>query len=259
MDTRCLAWNVQEHLTGTFVGGPKFYLPYRCRETKLTGMEICAKCLRKKEGVRGNKNRPARWWGIVSDPIDNLGDQISHFAFSPWFMEWAKKRPLCPESMARAKKAIEKAREGIPNCPPLPVVPEIPSAVSEVAPPVAPPIQEPVPIQKKKPRVVQKLAPSETPAAPEKAKRKPRVAKKETPVSVAVQAILVSEQPLEAEEVLEVVVKPFEHAGNLYYIDTKKSKLYDRQKDGGCKGIYMGKWDSAVEKIVKDDDSDKEI
>ncbi len=258
MDTRCLAWSVKDDIMGSFLGGPKYYLPFRCHETKLAGQDICAKCLRKKELPLSNKNHPARWWGLVTEPIDNIKDQISHFAFSPWFVEWAKKKPLPPESMARAKKAIERAREGIENPPALPTVTTVE---------LKDPIVTSVPVasvnsavvEKKKPRVVKK----EKPASEEKEvkPRKPRISKKTvvSPVAAVVQAVLSEEPPLEVEDVIEVEVKPFEHAGNLYYMDGKKSKLYDRQKDGGCKGIYMGRWDNTLERIVKDDDSDREF
>jgi hypothetical protein len=254
MDTRCQAWNIKDDIMGTFIGGPKYYLPYRCHETKLAGEDICAKCLKKKDLPRNNKNHPARWWGLVTEPIGDLGSQISHLAFSPWFVEWAKKKPLPPESMARAKKAIDRAREGIPDTPPLPHVVTSPPTDTKVEEMVAP-LQEPA--IKKKPRIVK---PKE--AVPEEAKpRKPRVKKTVSlaaTVAVEIQAVLSDEPPLEADDVLEVQVKPFEHNGTLYYMDSTKSKLYDRQKDGGCKGIYMGRWDSAVERIVKDDDSDRE-
>jgi hypothetical protein len=260
MDIQCLAWNIKDDIMGSFPGGPKYYLPYRCHETRLAGQEICAKCSRKKELPRSNKNHPARWWGLVTEPISDIGDQISHFAFSPWFLEWAKKRPLSPESMVRAKKSIQRAQEGIPNPPALPEVP-----VNTI---VQPKVEEPkveeakvaeAPVVKKKPRVVKPKENQETPVAEKK--KKPRVvkAKQEPVVNVTPQAILSEETPLEAEDVIEVSVRPFEHAGNLYYMDGKKSKLYDRQKDGGCKGIYMGRWDSVSEKIVKDEDSDREL
>jgi len=259
MDTRCLAWNVKDDIMGTFIGGPKYYLPYRCHETKLAGQDICAKCLKKKELPRSNKNHPARWWGLVTEPIGDFGDQISHLAFSPWFVEWAKKKPLPPESMVRAKKAIERARDGISNPPPLPVVTTTPAVETKVEEVVAAPIQAPV--IKKKPRVVKPKEPAAQEQKKEVKPRKPRVKKTvDAPAAaVEIKAVLSDETPLEADDVLEVVVKPFEHNGNTYYIDSMKSKLYDRQKDGGCKGIYMGRWDSAVERIVKDDDSDREF
>lgn len=257
MDTRCLAWSVKDDIMGSFLGGPKYYLPFRCHETKLAGQDICAKCLRKRELPLSNKNHPARCWGLVTEPIDNIKDQISHFAFSPWFVEWAKKKPLPPESMARAKKAIERAQEGIENPPPLPPVETV-----EPKDPVLTAVAV-APVEKKKPRVVKKSSVVEEKPKEEKEvkPRKPRISKKTVspPVAVEVQAVLSEEAPLEVEDVIEVEVKPFEHAGNLYYMDGKKSKLYDRQKDGGCKGIYMGRWDSALEKIVKDDDSDREF
>lgn len=258
MDTRCLAWNVKDDIMGTFIGGPKYYLPYRCHETKLAGQDICAKCLKKKELPRSNKNHPARWWGLITEPISDFGDQINHIAFSPWFVEWAKKKPLPPESMVRAKKAIERAHDGISNPPALPEVVTTPSTAER---------KEEIPVTqetvvKKKPRVVKPKEPIIQQEQKKEAKpRKPRVKKttEASPAAVEVQAVLVDETPLEADDVLEVVVKPFEHNGSTYYIDSKKSKLYDRQKDGGCKGIYMGRWDSAVERIVKDEDSDREF
>ncbi len=253
METRCLAWNVKDEIMGSFEGGgPKYFLPYRCHETKMAGQDICAKCYRKKEGPRKNKNSPARWWGLVSDPITDFGEQISHLAFSPWFMDKLKTKSLSPESTARAKKAIERARDGVPNSAPLPSIPQTQGQEVKVE-----EVKVEAPVVKKKPRVVK---PKEEKENKEKQPRKPRAKKEEVvpPVNFTPQAILSEEKPLEVEDVIEVQVKPFEHAGNMYYMDGKKSKLYDRQKDGGCKGIYMGRWDSVLEKIIKDDDSDRE-
>ena len=249
MDTRCLAWNVKDDIMGSFPGGPKYYLPYRCHETQVAGQDICAKCLQKRELPRSNKNHPARWWGLITEPIGNFGDQISHIAFSPWFLEWAKKKPLPEESMVRAKKSIDRAREGIPNAPPLPTI--------QITEPT-----EAVLIEKKKPRIVKKLEkPAEVKQEEQKMKkpRKPKIATVEQKVVSEIKAVLSEEPPVEVEDVIEVEVKPFEHLGNLYYIDSKKYKLYDRQKDGGCKGIYMGRWDREAEKILKDEDSDREF
>jgi hypothetical protein len=88
-------------------------------------------------------------------------------------------------------------------------------------------------------------------------KKKPRV--KRAPKATSAPIAILAEEEIVAD-IVEVSVKPFTHGSNLYYLDSAKNKLYDRQRDGGTKGIYQGRWDSVKEKVITDiPDSDQEL
>lgn len=259
---QCLAWSIRDTHMDSFVNGPKYHLPYRCVEPAIKGDVVCAKCFikRAKPRTKGGFS-PSKWWGLVSEPIQNIGEQINHLAFSPWFYEKAKQYSLSEESMKKAKRLFEVATQNI--------------AVSEQPKPLeAVQEEKPLVVEKKKPGRKKKEAtpvetkpepvvekPAAAPAVPEK--KKP-VLKKKAPKTVEEKlpdpiAFISNEKPIEPEDVEYIQVKPFQHDGTLYYLDSRKQKLYDRQKDGSCKGIYKGRWDSVAEKIVSTiPDSDTE-
>ena len=234
----------------SFVNGPKYHLPYRCVEPSIKGDVVCAKCFikRAKPRTKGGFS-PSKWWGLVSEPIQNIGEQINHLAFSPWFYEKAKQYSLSEESMKKAKRLFEVATQNV--------------GVSEPPKPVeaAQDEKEKAVVEKKKPgrkkkdiAVAVPEVKKETPIEPVVEKKKP-VLKKKAPKAVEEKApepvaFISNEKPIEPEDVEYIQVKPFQHNGTLYYLDSRKQKLYDRQKDGSCKGIYKGRWDSVAENIV---------
>ena len=57
--------------------------------------------------------------------------------------------------------------------------------------------------------------------------------------------------PLEVEEVVRIMLRPFTHNSVQYWRDGQREKLYRRTKEGG-KGEYVGRWDSDVREIVRD-------
>ena len=274
MDTLCLAWAPKDNKMDRFIDGPKFYLPIRCQELRVEGQCICANHLRRKMEPLNNKNHPSRYWGLVTEPIQNIErknekTQKSILAFSPWFMEKAKHYTLSHESMVRVKGLMKKAVEGLPE----PVaVPEIVTEVAAVAPvkktrgpskkKVAAPLVEvpvveevleevteaplvPLETTKVKVKVKVKAAPKEKSAPKVKAPTKSSTKGKEPEVP----PVAVIEGVIE-EDVAIVSVKPFSVNSKLYYIDSVKKKLYDRAKDGTTKGIYQGRWDALEEKII---------
>ena len=60
-----------------------------------------------------------------------------------------------------------------------------------------------------------------------------------------------TDTPLEVEEVIRIMLKPFTHNSIQYWRDGQREKLYRRTKDGG-KGEYVGRWDSDNREIVRD-------
>ena len=236
----------------SFVNGPKYHLPYRCVEPSIKGDVVCAKCFikRAKPRTKGGFS-PSKWWGLVSEPIQNIGEQINHLAFSPWFYEKAKQYSLSEESMKKAKRLFEVATQNV-------AVAEAPKPVEES------PSEKPLVVEKKKPgrkkkeevaAVVIPETKTEPATLPPVQEKKKPVIKKKAPKAVEEKApepvaFISNEKPIEPEDVEYIQVKPFQHNGTLYYLDSRKQKLYDRQKDGSCKGIYKGRWDSVAENIV---------
>ena len=242
----------------SFVNGPKYHLPYRCVEPSIKGDVVCAKCFikRAKPRTKGGFS-PSKWWGLVSEPIQNIGEQINHLAFSPWFYEKAKQYSLSEESMKKAKRLFEVATQNV-------AVTEAPKpleAVQEETKEKAV-VEKKKPGRKKKdiavavPEVKKETEPVVEKKKPVLKKKAPKAAEEKAPEPVA---FISSEKPIEAEDVEYIQVKPFQHDGTLYYMDSRKQKLYDRQKDGSCKGVYKGRWDSVAEKVVSTiPDSDAE-
>ena len=238
MTNQCLAWSISDSKMDRFDNnGPKFYLPMRCSQLRVADQDVCASHYEKRAKPSLNKNRPACFWGLVTEPIRDRGDGKNYMAFGPYFMEKAKQFSLSNESMVRVKGMHAKAVAGVEAPPPselpveagtvkkkaaprkkkdLPVVPVAAPVAAPVAVPVAAPVAAPV--EKKKPRV----------------KRAPKT----TSAPIAPIAILAEEEI--SADIVEVPVKPFTHGSNLYYLDSAKNKLYDRQRDGGTKGIYLG-------------------
>ena len=234
----------------SFVNGPKYHLPYRCIEPAIKGDTVCAKCFikRAKPRTKGGFS-PSKWWGLVTEPIQNIGEQVNHLAFSPWFYEKAKQYSLSEESMKKAKRLFEVATQN--------VTVEQPKPVEEVAPPKTETVVEKKkPGRKKKETVVEKPI-EKAPEPPIVVEKKKPVLKKKAPKTTVVEeklpepiAFISNEKSIEPEDVEYIDVKPFQHDGTLYYLDSRKQKLYDRQKDGSCRGIYKGRWDSVAEAVV---------
>lgn len=251
-EKRCLAWWIRDTHMDSFTDGPKYHLPYRCLEPRIQGDVVCAKCFIKRAKPREKKGfSPAKWWGLVTEPIQDIGEQINHLAFSPWFYEKAKQYSLSEESMKKAKRLLEDATGSTAN-----VVPPV-SSVNDT------PKNEMVnmnasekkkPGRKKKDAVVADAVVKEEKVDIKKKRAPKLVSSKEKKVeeveAVKPKAVIADEPVIEAVDVEYVHVKAFQHEGTLYYLESKKSKLYDRQKDGSCKGVYKGRWDSVAEKIV---------
>ena len=130
--------------------------------------------------------------------------------------------------MAKAKNAVDKAKGSA-------AAEEKPTVVAEEVKPV---------VEKKKPRI---KTTEVKPEVKKKVQRK-KVVEEVLPLPKAT-ALLQQSETETVEEVITVKVQRFEHNGKNYYLNTTKYKLYDYQADGGCKGIYHGRWDPATETI----------
>ncbi len=272
MATQCLAWKIDDRRMDSFEGGPKFHLPLRCDQLRVSGELICAKCLGRREKPRKREGTyPQKWWGLLTEPIDNIGPQVNKMVYSPWFLEKAKKYSLSQESMVRAKKMYEAAVAGVEAVPPVPDLVAVAAATeaeipaSQEAPKKAgrkkkqeaAPAPAPVSTkEKKKPGPKPKTAE----AKPKATEAKPKASAEVKPVAKPaeslppVTAIVENAEPVPSEDTVFIKVRHFEHADRSYLYDSTKHKLYDKKTFK-----YIGRWDSEVERIVHDvPDSDAE-
>lgn len=253
-DNRCFA-RITTSETKLAFGAPRhyFFQEGRCKRERTPGREICLKCFERKN--KPPKYEQDKWHGLVTEPIP----EDSHIFEGAWFESkvtvWGKGTE---EDMARAKKAQLEARAGI-----LPVS----------APVVVP---EPVKEAPKRRRVVKKSEATSTPApvpvpetvvapspqqveAPKRKIRKPKVVTTApAATTVKVQAVESSQPTLTNIEVVTIRVRPHEHNGTQYFLDSNKLKLYSRQSNGKP-GAYVGRWNPSEETVHKDvPDSDTE-
>jgi hypothetical protein len=108
----------------------------------------------------------------------------------------------------------------------------------------------------------------ETAPVKEKPKRKPRAKKVvEQPPAVSVIEVLQKpvattvaatiklaengDDPIEAKELVRIVLRTFTHNGKAYWRDGEREKLYEKTKSGG-KGSYVGRWNSTSETILRE-------
>jgi hypothetical protein len=193
---------------------------------------------------------------------------------SPWFLEMHKQFGTSPENLAKGRAAWAVAVAGLKDVPPLPdmgdgLVTEVPDksvwtpvkgekkkAAAKAS------VKEDKPVKKIK--IVTKLAQTSVleainqpvveevpvivppPQVEVKAKRvykKKVVAIVTAPLPLPV-AILSEEKPVEVDvEWIEVVAR--ELNGTNYYLDTRKSKVYNPKN-----GSYVGRWDSVTETLI---------
>ena len=231
-----MAWRVRDENMPRFINEKqcKFHIPYRCESKAIQGDKVCGICANKREKPKPteNKNHPSKWWGMIDEPIKNIGALKSVAFGSNWFLEKFKAGyRISTEDMAKAKKTVQGT-----------AMEKLPDALSEAA------AKAPVPApakEKKKPGPKAKKEEAAPLAETKKIKVKVTVVK---PVAV------VKEEPIEAEEVHVIQVIKKELNGKQYYYDSGKKKLYEPST-----GKYVGRWDSVKELVITSiPDSDAE-
>ena len=225
-----------------FEQGGWFHIPLRCENFARDG-DLCDKCVKrdhktaeKIKEIRGTTisgTHPSFLMGKVNGPIPFW----SRIYDGAWFrLKLNSGCTVSEENMARIRKATAKANAGVTTVEPEPMPGTAVVAAPVVAAPVvaAPAAAAPVPV------VVSPLATSLAPAiAP--APLKKRVVAKRVPKKVVEQAVPPEAQvvgkpvDLSERDVLRIKVRKQEVDGRMFYLDSKKDKLYD------LKGKYAGR------------------
>lgn len=277
---RCLARRIHQKKRDLFQSGinyngtkrPGYYTEHRCQNNAVSGKNICDSCIDIRISERDpNLNPPACWHGFVNEPIES--DRIFG---GPGFLKNAAAYGISQEGLERGISAHNDAVKGLNGVPPLPdmsvmVKKEVtepppkktrvkkettsvkkPSKIKIVAQLAQTSVLEAMKIQEsvEVPLVVAELPlPLPAPQAPVKRKKK-TVTTAPPPPPIA---ILSEEKPIDVDnvETIEVILKHID--GTDYYLDTRKSKLYNPNN-----GLCNKKWDSVRQIIIPYDDSDHE-
>jgi len=222
-------------------GMGRFYIPFRCEAITTSG-DLCDDCLAKEaktaermkdiSGIMVDRHQQPYLMGRVTEPIPywcRLYD-------GAWFrLKMESGCRVSEENMARVRKAVAQAYEGVTPVEPTPIPAKVKKALAE--PKVAEPkVAEP------------KVASVEPKAAPAIPKRRANVKKPPSTEPLArVEGPVVDTSE---DTVVHVKVRKQEVDGRLFYLDPKKDKLYD------MKFKYVGRLKDGA--IVNHPDSDAE-
>ena len=225
----------------TFVEGGVFHVPYRCESISRTG-DLCDSCLEKErktiEKVRGITGTtiqgmlPSYLNGRVTEPIPFW----SRLYDGAWYrLKIESGCTLSEQVMARAKKAVEVAYEGVTTVQPQPMPggkkvrakKDVPAAAAVPVPAAAP-------------------APAAAPVPVPKAEAKPKVKVEFDQKPVA----MVEGEELPVESIVEIKVCCTEIDGRSLYLDPQKEKVYD------LKFKYLGRLKDGKIHAFPDSDAD---
>jgi hypothetical protein len=196
----------------------------------------------------------------------------SHLYDSPWYHESVKTYgPPSSDDIALAMEAQRRSKHGTKTKAMKDLLAVLTSKhtaseESEVTVTLDMPSIKPSP-PKPATKVAEPAETNEVAPVKEKPKRKPRVKKVEEVPSISVveelqkpvatkvaSTIKLAENgddPLEAKEIVRIVLRTFTHNGKSYWRDGEREKLYEKTKNGG-KGSYVGRWNSSSEIIVRE-------
>jgi hypothetical protein len=248
----------------------------RCSK-KIASRDLCDICMDIRINDRNPKecagNLGVAWYGLVTEPIS------SNYSFGGKYIfggtEWLKDAATYGISQEALEKGIAAHNDAVKGLNGVPPLPDMSAMVKKE-------VTEPPPKKEKKAKKgVEVAAPEEVKLVKELAQTsvleainqpvtveaplvvpppqvevKKRTYKKKVATTTSLPqpvAILSEEKPVDVDnvETIEVVAK--ELNGTNYYLDTRKSKVYN-PKNGLCVGL----WDSVREIIVPHDDSDVE-
>lgn len=231
-----------------------YFTEKRCLGTSSCEDDLCKNCSAKSTIPFDSKDQKNLYQGKVGEPYFAR----SHLFGSPWFLKRnnLEEYVISNEDYRIAKEAQRIAIEG--NQMPRKKKEDEGNKIKEVKP-------KQVKAKEGKDEKPKETKPKETKPKETKPKEtKPRKKKEPvvasttpapTPAPVAVE---VFEEPLEAFEVIKIPVISKTIQEKTVWYESKKNKVYEQKKDNGI-GKYLGRYDSAEDKIVDFPDSDLDV
>jgi hypothetical protein len=218
----------------SFTNGRVFYTEKRCLGKALEE-DLCKTCQKREKIPFDPPNQITQYQGKVGEEYFKK----SVLYGSPWFLKKIQELEVSPIDLEIAKLAQREASMET-QMPPRKKKEEV------VAPVPAPAVQEKPQEKPKKPR------------APRKKKEEPVPPQPPVPAPTVPIAVESAEEPIEALEVVKIPVSLKTINGKQVWYDSKKSKVYELKKDKSV-GRYLGRFDSAEDKIVEFPDSDVDV
>ena len=236
----------------SFEEGGLFHLPLRCEIMTRSG-DLCDNCsIREKKtaekvasitGTTISGTHPSYLMGRVTEPIPFW----SRLYDSAWFrLKIEEGYTLSEESMAKIKAAVAKAYEGVEQVPPAP----IPGGAAKPGRKASKPAKatdetETKPVTKAEQALEELPIVPVEPIAPKRRAnvKKPTV---QQPVAKVEGSVDVSDH-----DVVQIKVRKQEVDGRMFYLDSKKDKLYD------MKFKYVGRLKDGA--VISHPDSDADI
>ena len=223
----------------SFEDGSVFHIPYRCERVTRNG-DLCENCsdrerktIEKVRGITGTTIKgmlPSYLNGRVTEPIPFW----SRLYDGAWFRLKIEAGCRVSDSvMAKAKKAIAVAYEGVATVEPQPM-PGVRKLKTKKVETVATPVPAPAPVPVEPPTPV-----------PQKAKK--RLIK---PITSAQPVAILDTKELPVEDIKQIKVRRIEVDGRDLYYDAQKEKLYD------LKFKYLGRLKNGAIVPFPDSDAD---
>lgn len=257
-------------------GKHRFYLEAVCGEPVSNGV-VCNSCCTLKSQTKTQDVKTFDH-GLVGEEYS----PNSHIFDSPWYIAKVKAYgPPSNEELELAMEAKKRASAGIKTK----AMKDLVAALAKSS-----PIQKPImPIQQVDPIELPSM--QESAVKDDKKKSKPKSKKSNDPIKSRVprkkkeslpstnvelqlkenvqeniitkippsaKMIETMDEPIKIKQIIKIVLKNFIYNDVTYWRDSERDKLYKKTKDGK-KGEYIGYWDSAGQRIVKEaPDSDDE-
>lgn len=241
MPQQCLARRMKDkdEYKSSKLGSPFcFWHELRCTKTALENQKLCLDCLERivvHYDKKTHKNQTAWVHGCIDEPIPEWSLIFDGPEFHKRVSKYGKPTE---EEMVRAKKTQQETRGTDSK------VEEITQTLARLS------IQEKI---NSPPNTIEAIS-VPPPVVKEKAKPQKRAApmkKKNTviqPPIVPAKAYESTDLPLTNIEVVKIQVRKFMVSDKQYFLDAKKYKLYDVNKDK-TPGKYIGRWDPQEERI----------
>jgi len=234
----------------SFEEGGLFHLPLRCETVTRSG-DLCDSCFAREKktaekvqaitGTTISGTHPSYLFGRVTEPIPFW----SRLYDGAWFrLKIEEGYTLSEESMAKIKAAVAKAYEGVEQVPPAPIARAKPGRKAAAESETKPGRKASKPVTAEQALEQLPVVPVE-PIAPKRRAnvKKPTV---QQPVAKVEGSIDVSEH-----DVIQIKVRKQEVDGRMFYLDSKKDKLYD------MKFKYVGRLKDGA--VVSYPDSDADV
>ena len=219
-------------------GKHRFFMELCCGQAFEGEGEMCVRCSQKKPTpLHYNKSYDH---GVIDGPYLK-GSQLYDTPYYHWAV--AKFGEPKPSDVEKAMEAQRRAKAAVSGGPvPTQETPKPKKPKEKTEKPKKEPSEKPA----KQPRAKSKKV-AETVVSPEPETKATAV----TQIPAMVTFAESTDEPMQVSEVVQILLKRFQHKGKTYWRDSEREKLYTCTA-AGKRGGYVGRWDSTAQTIDTD-------